>query len=92
MLTVAHCTLAAVWNLVVGLVGFASGLKELRPVGLDRQWRVGAPLWSLVANAHVDESRLKYGMECCLMHNLAYMQVTEVGRRPVFGVRTLLAK
>jgi len=92
MLTVAHCRQAAVWNLVVGLVGFASGLEELPLVGLGRQWRLGAPLWSLVANAHVDESRLKYGMECCLMHSLAYMQVMEVGRRPVFGARALLAK
>lgn len=86
MLTVARCTRAAVWTRVMGL----PAVSEVE----DQLWKALHTLPSpreLLPNlvAIVDGTLLIRGMECCLMHSLAYSQVTGLGRK-TFAVRARL--
>jgi hypothetical protein len=73
----------------MGLHESAFGVEGQSWVAPDTRPIPRAPLWSLVAIAHVDGSPRSSGMEYCLMHSLACTQVTEVGHT-LFAARALL--
>lgn len=88
--SVAHCILAAVLSLEVGLLAVVSGL-ELLLGALDRPLDPKVLLSNPVVTVHAAESQPILDMACCLKHSLEYTQVTAVVHKAL-AERTLLAK